>query len=254
MSKKVLDRLVGHFHERILETESFRGDDEARVAPADWVAVARFLRDDAECAMNQFIDITAADYPEREKGGGDVRAEQPSALGAVPQPRFDVLLIVRSLVKKHRIRLKTRVSEGEELDTLFGVWSGANWTEREVYDMFGVRFRGHPDLRRILLYEEFVGHPLRKDYPINKAQPLVAYRDVPAAKLAPFGDDEGNPFGRIDWLARMSGRNLQVSPAIAVQQGQRPALSSASEDLAQPPPTAAAPAAPTAPAAAAVKD
>ncbi|HEX7477724.1 MAG TPA: NADH-quinone oxidoreductase subunit C [Polyangiales bacterium] len=233
MSKKVLDRLVGHFHERILETESFRGDDEARVAPADWVAVARFLRDDAECAMNQFIDITAVDYPEREQD-------------AKPQPRFDVLLIVRSLVKKHRIRLKTRVGEGEELDTLFGVWSGANWTEREVYDMFGVRFRGHPDLRRILLYEEFVGHPLRKDYPINKTQPLVAYRDVPAAKLAPFGDDEGNPFGRIDWLARMSGRNLQVSPAIAVQQGQRPALSSASEDLAPPPPTAAAPTAPAA--------
>jgi NADH-quinone oxidoreductase subunit C len=241
MSKKVLDRLVGHFHERILKTESFRGDDEALVAPADWLAVARFLRDDAECAMNQFIDITAVDYPERER---EKESGHPSA--EHPQPRFDVLLFVRSLGKKHRVRLKTRVRDGEELDSLVSVWAGADWTEREVYDMFGVRFRGHPDLRRILMYEEFVGYPLRKDYPINKTQPLVAYRDVPPAKLAPFGDDEGNPFGRIDWLARLSGRNLQVSPAIAVQQGQRPALSVATEDLA-PQPTAAASAALPAP-------
>ncbi len=234
MSKQVLDRLVGQFHERILKTESFRGDDEALVAPADWLAVARFLRDDSACAMDHFIDLTAVDYPERS------------------EPRFDVLLFVRSLGKKHRIRLKTRVRDGEELDTLVNVWAGANWTEREVYDMFGVRFRSHPDLRRILLYEEFVGYPLRKDYPINKTQPLVAYRDVPPAKLAPFGDDEGNPFGRIDWLARMSGRNLQVSPAIGVQQGQRPALSVSPEDLAsapqaaKPPTAAAVPLAPAA--------
>jgi NADH-quinone oxidoreductase subunit C len=223
MSKKVLERLVAHFGERIVETTSFRGDEEALVAAQDWLAVARFLRDDAGCVMNHFIDITAVDYPEREQG-------------EVPVPRFDVLLSVRSLAKKHRVRLKTRLRDGEELDSLVEVWAGANWTEREVYDMFGVRFRGHPDLRRILMYEEFVGYPLRKDYPITKTQPLVAYRDVPPAKLAPFGDDEGNPYGRIDWLARMSGANLQVSPAIAVQQGQRPALSAAGEDLAKPAP------------------
>jgi NADH-quinone oxidoreductase subunit C len=100
-----------------------------------------------------------------------------------------------------------------------------------VFDLFGVRFQNHPDLRRILMYDEFVGHPLRKDYPIEQTQPLVPYRDVGAAKLAPFGPDEGNPFGRIDWLARMAGRNQQVSPAIAVQQGQQPALSIREEDL-----------------------
>lgn len=224
MSKKVLERLGAHFGERIVETASFRGDEEALVAPQDWLAVAGFLRDDPECAMNHFIDITAVDYPERERDD----------TGATPVPRFDVLLSVRSLAKKHRVRVKTRVRDGEELDSLVEVWAGANWTEREVYDMFGVRFRGHPDLRRILMYEEFVGYPLRKDYPITKTQPLVAYRDVPPAKLAPFGDDEGNPYGRIDWLARMSGANLQVSPAIAVQQGQRPALSVPAEDLAKP--------------------
>ncbi|MEY4579925.1 MAG: hypothetical protein RL701_4628, partial [Pseudomonadota bacterium] len=149
-------------------------------------------------------------------------------------PRFDVLLFVRSMSKNHRVRLKTRVGDGDPLDSLTSVWLGADWTEREAYDMFGVKFRGHPDLRRILLYEEFVGYPLRKDYPIQKTQPLIPYRDVGASKLAPFGDDEGNPFGRIDWLARMSGRDQQVSPAIAVQQGQRPALSVDVEDLSQP--------------------
>ena len=217
MSQTVLDRLEAELGDRILETSNFRGDDSALVAPGDWLSAARFLRDDAQCAMDHFIDLTAVDYPERE-----------------PElPRFDVVLSLRSLGKNHRVRLKTRVGDGEELDSLVPVWQGANWTEREVYDMFGIRFRGHPDLRRILMYEEFVGYPLRKDYPINKTQPLVEYRDVPPAKLAPFGPDEGNPFGRIDWLARLGGGNLQVSPAISVQQGQRPALSVSKEDLAQ---------------------
>jgi NADH-quinone oxidoreductase subunit C len=169
--------------------------------------------------MNHFIDLTAADYPERE-----------------PElPRFDVLVFLRSLNKNHRVRLKTRVGATDPLDSLCDVWQGANWTERECWDLFGVNFRGHPDLRRILMYEEFIGHPLRKDYPITKTQPLIPYRDVGPSKLAPFGPDEGNPFGRIDWLARMSGRNLQVSPAIAVQQGQRPALSADVEDVTAPP-------------------
>lgn len=209
MSQKVLERLKAELGDRVLETSSFRGDDEAVVAPSDWLAAATFLRDDAACAMNQFVCITAADYPERE-----------------PElPRFDVVLMLRSLEKGHRVRLKTRVGDGEELDSLVPLWLGADWTEREAYDMFGVRFKGHPDLRRILMYEEFEGHPLRKDYPIGKTQPLVQYRDVPPAKLSPFRDDMGNPFGRIDWRARLRGGNRQVSPAIALQQHQRDALS-----------------------------
>jgi NADH-quinone oxidoreductase subunit C len=214
MSQKVLERLRGRFAERVLETSSFRGDDEALVAPADWLEVATFLRDDPECAMNHFVDLTAVDYPERE-----------------PElPRFDVVLFMRSLASKHRIRLKTRVRVDEPLASLDAVWQGANWTEREVWDMFGIKFAGHPDLRRILLYEEFEGHPLRKDYPINKTQPLVQYREVGPSKLQPFGPDEGNPFGRVDWLARLGGGNRQVSPAIAVQQQQKPALSASTEE------------------------
>lgn len=216
MSQKVLDRLSAELGTRILATSSFRGDDEAVVAPGDWLAAARFLRQDAECAMDHFVDLTAIDYPEREP----------------ETPRFDVVLCLRSIAKNHRVRLKTRVGDGQELDSLTPVWQGANWTEREVWDMFGIRFRGHPDLRRILLYEEFVGHPLRKDYPIEKTQPLVPYRDVPTAKLPPFGANMGQPFSRIDWLARLGGGNLQVSPAIAVQQNQKPALSAPSDEQA----------------------
>ena len=178
MSKKVLDRLKEVFGDRVLETSSFRGDDEAIVAPKDWVEVARTLRDDPSLAFDHFIDITAVDYPERE-----------------PElPRFDLVLFVRSMKHNHRVRLRTRLAEDEPAATLTGVWPGTNWGEREVFDMFGIRFAGHPDLRRILMYEEFEGYPLRKDYPIERTQPLVEYRDVEGIeKLAPFGAEEGQP-------------------------------------------------------------
>jgi NADH-quinone oxidoreductase subunit C len=213
MSQRVLERLKAQFGERILETRSFRGDDSALVRPEHWVEVATFLKRDPDCALAHFTDLTAVDYPEREDA-----------------PRFDVVLCVRSLEKRQRAILKTRVADGEALPTLTKVWAGADWAEREVFDMFGIKFDGHPDLRRILLYEEFVGHPLRKDYPIDRTQPLVPYRELPetVTKLPPFGQDEGQPWGRIQWQERLRGRDQQVSPAIAVQVGQRSALSETS--------------------------
>jgi NADH-quinone oxidoreductase subunit C len=211
MSKKVLDRLSVALSGRSIETSSFRGDDQALVEPGDWARVAICLRDDPELCMDQFVDLTAVDYPERE-----------------PQtPRFDVVLLVRSMKRGHRVRIKTRVREGEGIPSLVEVWAGANWAEREVWDMFGIPFEGHPDLRRILMYDEFVGHPLRKDYPIDRTQPLIPYRDVAdIEKLPPFGADEGQPWGRVDWVQRLQGADLHVSPAIATQNHQRPALSS----------------------------
>lgn len=181
MSKKVLDLLKAQFGEKILETHSQFGDDTAVVDPAAWREVALFLRDDPRCAMNMFIDITAVDYPDRE-------------------PRFEVVCHLRSLERGHRVRIKARIGdedgEGLEIASLAPVWRGADWFERECFDMFGVRFLGHPDLRRILMYEEFRGHPLRKDYPAQQTQPLVEYREGVLDKLAPFGPDEGMPFGR----------------------------------------------------------
>ena len=208
MSQAVVDRLKAHFGERILETSDAFGDDEVVVADKDWEELAAFIKDDEQIQMDHFTDLTAIDHPERTDF------------------RFDVLLLMRASGSGARIRVRTRVAEGKSLPTVSKLWPGASWAEREVSDMFGIEFSGHADLRRILLYEEFVGYPLRKDYPIDRAQPLVPYRDVEEIdKLPPFGIEEGQPFARIDWEARLAGGDAQVSPAIGVQLGQRRTLS-----------------------------
>jgi len=189
MSERVLSVLKERFGDSILETHSNFGDDTAVIAPALWKEVCQFLRDDPAMAFDMCVDLCGVDYPDRD-------------------PRFEVVLHLYSVSKRHRVRLKARVGDAEgeraELDSITDVWSGANWFEREAWDLMGVRFKGHPDLRRILMYPEFQGHPLRKDYPAQKAQPLVPYRTEDEAgvtldKQAPFLDDEGMPFGRKVW-------------------------------------------------------
>ena len=222
MSKKVIDRLKAVFGDRILSSSDFRGDDEAVVAAKDWVEVATFLRDDGQTLMDHFVDLTAVDWPLRDDGVA-------GASGA-RNGRFDVLLFLRSMTLNHRVRLKTQLAEDQPLTTLLPVWAGANWAEREIYDMFGIKFAEHPDLRRILMYEEFEGFPLRKDYDIAKTQPLVPYRQVEGIeKLAPFGADEGMPFARTEWVDRISGRDLPVSTGVGVSTGQRQNLSQGPE-------------------------
>ena len=148
-------------------------------------------------SFDMLVDLCAVDYPNRE-------------------PRIEVVLHLRSIPKGHRVRLKARVGDeegkGAELDTVTGVWAGANWLERETWDMMGVKFRGHPDLRRILMYPEFEGHPLRKDYPAQRTQPLIPYRTeeeagLPLGKLSPFLDDEGMAFGRKAWTVKDTDRS-----------------------------------------------
>jgi NADH-quinone oxidoreductase subunit C len=181
MSKKLVSLLQEKFTTAIVETTSQFGDETVVVDPAKWVEVHAFLRDDPACQMAMMVDLCGVDYPDRE-------------------PRFEVVSHLLSISKKHRLRLKARIGDedGEvvELPTLSGLWGVANWLEREIWDMFGVRFLGHPDLRRILMYEEFEGFPLRKDYDAHKAQPLVPYLQGNFEKLEPFGPNEGMPFGR----------------------------------------------------------
>jgi NADH-quinone oxidoreductase subunit C len=186
VSQKLLDLLKKEFGPAILAAYSQHGDEVAVVEPSRWRDVATFLRNDPRADMNLFVDLCGVDRPHEE-------------------PRFEVVLHLYSIAKKHRLRLKARVGDadgdGAEVDSLVGVWPGANWFERETFDMMGVVFKGHPDLRRILMYPEFVGHPLRKDYPAHKAQPLIEYRTSDDAgfnieKVAPFGTDEGMSFGR----------------------------------------------------------
>ncbi len=189
MSERVLEVLKGKFGAAILETHSQWGDDTAVIATTSWKTVCKFLREDPQMAFDMFIDLCGVDYPSRE-------------------PRVEVVLHLYSTSQRHRVRLKARVGDAEmdgaEIDTICDVWPGANWFEREAYDLCGVTFKGHPDLRRILMYPEFEGHPLLKDYPAQKTQPLVPYRTeaeagLPLEKLAPFGPSEGMPFGRRVW-------------------------------------------------------
>lgn len=194
MSQRALDKLKERFGDAVLETSSFRGDETAVVDASRWKEIALFLRNDPQMSFDLLVDLCGADYPDRT-------------------PRLEVVVHLYSLGKRHRLRLKARVGDedaaGAEIDTLTDVWSGANWFERETFDMYGVKFKGHPDLRRILLYPEFEGHPLLKSYPAQKTQPLVPYRTeeeagVPVEKLAPFGSDEGMPFGRKAWTGDTS--------------------------------------------------
>lgn len=182
MAQLLIDLVRARCPGAVLSTHAQFGDETLVVDASRWLEVARLLRDDPAADMAMLVDLTAVDFPEDE-------------------PRFEVVMHLMSLRKGHRLRVKARVGSASadvpELDSLTELWASANWAERECYDMFGIRFRGHPDLRRILLYPEFEGYPLRKDYPAQKTQPLVPYRDVPnTEKLPPFGPHEGMPFGR----------------------------------------------------------
>jgi len=157
---RIVETLTTRFGPAITETHSHRGDHTAVVDRAAIRAVLGFCRAEPALAFDVLMDLTAVDFlkfPGREDG-----------------PRFEVVYHLYSLEHNHRVRLKVRVEERDAVvPTAVPLWPIANWLEREVWDMFGIRFEGHPDLRRLLLYEEFEGHPLRKDYPIDRRQPLI---------------------------------------------------------------------------------
>jgi NADH-quinone oxidoreductase subunit C len=156
MSQKILDRLQEKFPDAVLSTSSFRGDESAIIKRERALDVLRFLHDDSECQLDMARTMTAIDWLGRD---GD---------------RFEVVYQLYSITLKHGLRVKVPVSEDDaSIDTCTTLWPGMNWAEREIWDMYGIKFRGHPDLRRMFMYEEFVGHPLRKDYPKERRQPLI---------------------------------------------------------------------------------
>ncbi|MCX6545599.1 MAG: NADH-quinone oxidoreductase subunit C [Acidobacteria bacterium] len=133
-----------------VEQVSFWVGDWSVVVAADRLLdVAAFLRDAPECEFNYLSDLTASDWPAR------------------PGKRFDLILSFYSIGLRHRLRVKVHLADGESVPSVTGLWPAANWLEREVYDMFGVPFTGHPDLRRILMPLDWQGHPQRKDYPLE---------------------------------------------------------------------------------------
>jgi NADH-quinone oxidoreductase subunit C len=147
--------------DKVLDTHAFRGDETVILAREQLRESFHMLKEDPKLSFNFLSDITAVDYWRKK------------------EPRFQVVYHLVSLNSWQRLRVKVPVPETDPaVDSLTALWAGAGWMEREVWDLFGIRFIGHPDLRRILLYEEFQGHPLRKDYPVNLWQPLVPERKV----------------------------------------------------------------------------
>ena len=156
MGSGQIDRINSKYKGVILDSHDFRGDQTITVQKNALIELFKCLRDDPELDFKFLMDLTVVDYLNRK------------------DCRFEVVYHFYSLKHNHRLRVKVPVSEDDcTIDSVSSLWKTANWYEREVWDLYGIKFNGHPDMRRILLYEEFKGHPLRKDYPINKRQPLI---------------------------------------------------------------------------------
>jgi NADH-quinone oxidoreductase subunit C len=175
MSKQVLGALQAKFPAAVEQTESVFGDEVAWIKKDQLALVAAWLRDDPAMAFDAPVFVTAIDRLDWRPVG-----VPPSSHWTEDRPRFEVCYQLRSTTHRHRLRLKVAVTEQDaHCPSLATLWPAFDWQERETFDMYGIRFDGHPDLRRIYLYEEFVGHPLRKDYPKEKRQPLVRRDDLP---------------------------------------------------------------------------
>lgn len=155
-----LENLSAHLKsalgERIVKLSEAVGELTLTVKPADWFSAAQVLRDDAELRFEQLIDLCGVDY-------------QDYGEGAWNGPRFAVVCHLLSLTHNWRLRLKAFAENDDFLmfDSLLPLWPSANWFEREAFDLFGIVFTGHPDLRRILTDYGFIGHPFRKDFPLS---------------------------------------------------------------------------------------
>lgn len=139
---KIKEKFAGS----VLEVKEFRGEITVTVRKEDVVAICKMLK--AELAYNLLTDVTAVDYLGRDL-------------------RFMLVYNLFSIPNKDRLRLKAPLAENEPMETVSNIWKTADWLEREVYDLFGIVFSNHPDLRRILMTDDWVGHPLRKDYPLQ---------------------------------------------------------------------------------------
>jgi len=163
MSQKALDRAKQILGAIITSSHAHAGDETVVVETAKIHQVLKTLRDDGEIPFDFLVDLTAVDYLGRPQD----------------QARYEVVYHLRSMKTGCRLRVKALLEDPDDagtipvISTVTDLWKGADWFEREVWDLYGIKFEGHKDLRRILMYEEFIGHPLRKDYPKEKRQPLI---------------------------------------------------------------------------------
>lgn len=158
---KLVKKLKAQFDGVVTEASEFIGQVSVRIQPDSIVAVCEFLRDDAEARFNYLSDLTCVHYP--------MKADAP----------LEIVYNLYSIPRNERLRLKVSLAEGSQVESVTEVWPTANWMEREVFDLFGVSFRNHPDLRRILLPPDWEGHPLRKDYPLEFIENEWTKRHLP---------------------------------------------------------------------------
>jgi NADH-quinone oxidoreductase subunit C len=160
-SQSQLETIQQKLGAKAIETPRPQGDDVVILHRAGLRESFRMLKHTPELDFDFLSDITAVDYWQKK------------------EPRFEVVYQILSRARRARLRIRVPVPENDpSVDSLTPLWRGANFMEREVWDLFGIRFIDHPDLRRILLYEEFRGYPLRKDYPVNLTQPRVPERKI----------------------------------------------------------------------------
>ncbi len=146
-NNRAVIKLKEKFASSVLDVMEFRGEVTVTVKKEEVIEICKFLKEDLQ--FNLLTDVTAVDYFGKD-------------------PRFMVVYNLYSIPNKDRLRLKAPVAESDTtIDSVVPLWNSANWLEREVYDLFGITFRNHPDLRRILMTDDWVGHPLRKDYPLQ---------------------------------------------------------------------------------------
>lgn len=159
-SEQLLALLKSKLGDFLITAETNLGDAVVRIDAKRVLEFFRLLKLDSQLNFNYLVSLTAVDWLDKQS------------------ERFEIVYHVMNLAKGYRLRVKAWVSESNpEVESVVGLWSAANFLEREVWDMYGIRFRNHPDLRRILMYDEFVGHPLRKDYPVQGKQPRVPLRN-----------------------------------------------------------------------------
>jgi NADH-quinone oxidoreductase subunit C len=151
----LIEKLKERFADAIVAAQNEHGDETVTVSRDVQADFFRALRDEPDFEFNMLVDVTAVDWLDRK-------------------PRFDVVYHLNSLTRGHRLRVKVGVDAADAwVPSLTSLWGSADWLERECFDMYGISFKGHPDLRRILMYDSFEGYPLRKDYLYNKRQPIV---------------------------------------------------------------------------------
>ena len=191
MTAELAKIIQERFPRDVITTHHFRGQETVLIRREGLLSAAQCLRDDPALRFDFLMDLSCVDYLKF----GTSQSSAPTLTTPSPLPyymepklvsetwergvsndeyRFEVVYHFYSSPHNHRLRVKVPLTAADPtVDSLTGLWPSANWFEREAWDMFGIRFTGHPNLKRILMYEEFKGYPLRKDYPIRKRQPLI---------------------------------------------------------------------------------